>query len=140
MPINIIDEWADFLQEEKIIDIEYRLATRILEKRTIDKKNQEEKLKDLKNKKAQLIRKAEGVKAFFDRETYKINKFKENLEDVKKAIEREFGKGSVEFKKLEEYEHMKFAITKDIETQKEGLTKSLTELDRHIGHEEEKFL
>ena len=56
---DVIEEWADFLEEEGIISVEYKLTTPYLVERDMDLAEVEKKAKDFVDKKEGFIRNAE---------------------------------------------------------------------------------
>ena len=56
---NVIQEWVDFLEEEGVISVEYRLTKPYLVDRKLTKKEVESKAKEFASKKEVFVRKAE---------------------------------------------------------------------------------
>ena len=50
VPENLIEDWAQFLEEEKLVDIEYRLATPYLVEKAMTKEEETQQIKDISNK------------------------------------------------------------------------------------------
>ena len=68
----IVMEWADFLEEEGIIKVEYKFTKPFLVARKLAKKDVEEKAKEFSGKKDVFVRKAEVSLSFLERESEKF--------------------------------------------------------------------
>ena len=75
--MSVIMEWTDFLEEEGIINIEYKFTKPYLVARKIAKKDVQEKAKEFSGKKEVFIRKAEVSLSFINRESNKLKTLKE---------------------------------------------------------------
>src|SRR3989338_5754464 len=65
---TVIQEWVDFLEEEGIISVEYKLTKPFLVERKLTKKEVDEKAKEFSNKKDVFVRKAEVSLSFLKKE------------------------------------------------------------------------
>ncbi|MCH8875134.1 hypothetical protein IH824_20635 [candidate division KSB1 bacterium] len=66
---TIVMEWADFLEEEGIINVEYKFTKPFLVARKIGKKDVQEKAKAFVGKKEGFVRKAEVALGFLEKES-----------------------------------------------------------------------
>src|SRR3989338_6064714 len=58
---NLIEEWAEFLEEEGLINLDYNLTTPYISEKKLTKKDAEGRIKEFSDKKEQFIRKAETM-------------------------------------------------------------------------------
>jgi len=83
---TVVMEWADFLEEEGIISIEYKFTKQFLVPRKLGKKEVQEKAKEFSGKKDVFVRKAEVSLSFLDKEAAKLNSIKEEFDKIKKEL------------------------------------------------------
>ena len=76
---TVIEEWADFLEEEGIISLEHSLTKSYLIERKLTKKEVEVKAKEFSGKKDVFVRKAEVTTSFLEKEA---DKFKDVKNDT----------------------------------------------------------
>ena len=70
----VIQEWVDFLEEEEIISVEYRLTKPYLVERKLTKKEVEKKAKEFSSKKDVFVRKAEVGLNFLEKQAGDLKK------------------------------------------------------------------
>ena len=117
-PENLLEEWAQFLEEEGLIDIEYRLATPYLVEKALTKEEETKKLESITKKRDFFVEKelesieldesnlsVENIKQSFakikEAMQMELDAIREELQEVKEigADERKEDKGSEEMKK-----------------------------------------
>ena len=116
---TVIMEWADFLEEEGIVKIEYKITTPYIVSSKITKKDLQEKAKEFSGKKEGFIRKAEVSISFLNREAGKLNKIKEEFDKIKKDLGFDINSIKKELEDLEKYEKLKIGLDKQIQKQKD---------------------
>ncbi|MBN1646142.1 hypothetical protein JW868_03845 [Candidatus Woesearchaeota archaeon] len=135
----IIQEWAEFLEEEGLISIEYGLSKIFLVQRKLSKKDLEKKGKEYDDKKETFIRKVEtGINAL-DSETESFEKLKDNYLQLKDELGGEMTKIHDEMKELQHYEELKKNIDEDIIKQRNEYQKIIQNINKQIGEEEQKY-
>jgi len=137
--MTIIMEWSNFLEEEGIINIEYKFAKPFLVARKLAKKDILEKMKEFSGKKEGFIRKAEGSLSFLDRESKKLGRLKEEYDKIGKELG--FGIGNIknELEELKKYQELKISLDRQIEDQKESSMEKLNEITNQIINEKRKY-
>jgi len=115
---TVIMEWADFLEEESIISIEYKFTKPFLVSRKLGKKDVQEKIIEFSGKKEVFIRKAEGSLSFLGKEATKLNIIKEEFDKIKKDLGFDISSVKNELLDLEKYEKLKIDLDKQNENQK----------------------
>ncbi|MBI5398067.1 hypothetical protein HZB03_01265 [Candidatus Woesearchaeota archaeon] len=101
---NIIMEWALFLEEEGILNVEYKLTKTFLVSRILTKKEISQKVKDVESKKEVVLRKASMLKSLIERETSGFEKLSKEFIAMQQEVSKEAG---VLEKDLQMYEHLK---------------------------------
>ena len=136
---TVLQEWADFLQEEKVIDIDYKLASTWL----LEKKLTEEDLSKKKNEfdtlKEGFVRKLESSIETINHESDNIKGLKSDFEKIKKEIGTELDKVQNEVKELESYENLKKNIDQEIINQQAQFRNSIRLAHQQLLDEDKKY-
>jgi hypothetical protein len=134
----VIQEWADFLEEEKIISIEYAFSKTFLVERKLSKIEVKEKEKEYSNEKDAFVRKVETGLKNLEQDTTGFENIKNDFENIKKGIGGELEKVRNEVKELEKYEYLKKNLDKEIEQQVAEFHELLDKSHKEVGFEEKK--
>jgi chromosome segregation ATPase len=132
----VIQEWADFLEEEKIISIEYSFNKTFLVERKLSSGEIKEKRKEYSTEKDAFVRKVEGGLRSLDQDALGMEKIKSEFDLLKKEIGSEIDKVRTEVQQLEKYEYLKKNIDKDIEKQVSEFRTLLDQAHREIDKEQ----
>ncbi len=135
----VIDEWADFLEEEKLISIEYKLATTYLVERKLSKKEVVKKAKEFHGSKDAFVRKIETALVSMDRDTAGLEKLKEQFTGLKKEIGSDIDHVRDELRELENYEKLKKNIDRQMYEQQREYKKKTDEIEKELMKERSKF-
>ncbi|MBR9700033.1 hypothetical protein GOV09_06245 [Candidatus Woesearchaeota archaeon] len=136
----VVEEWADFLEEEGIISIEYRFATPYLVERKLTKQEIKSKEKEFHGEKEGFIRKAEVTLALLDREGETFQKFKANFDDLKKELGSDLKNVEGELRELEKFEDLKKGVDKQIIEHEKEFRNKIDVFEKEIEREEQKYL
>ncbi|NQU98672.1 hypothetical protein HQ533_04345 [Candidatus Woesearchaeota archaeon] len=136
---SVVREWAEFLEEEGVISIEYGLSKVTLSERHITKKEAESKVKEYHSKKDAFVRKVETTIQLLENETSEFDKIKGEFEDLKKKIGTEMEDVKHELDELRHYEDLKQNIDNDIRKQKEEYLELVDKARREIEYEEKRY-
>lgn len=135
----VLQEWADFLQEEKVIDIDYKLTSTWL----LEKKLTEEDISKKKNEfdalKEGFVRKLESSIQSINHETDNIKELKVDFDKIKKEIGSELEKVQDEVKELESYENLKKNIDQEIINQQAQFRNSIRLAHQQLLEEDKKY-
>lgn len=137
--IVVVEEWADFLEDEGIISIEYKFTTPYLIERLFTKDELEKKQKEFGGKKEAFVRKAEVALAMLDKESGSFTKIKDQFDDLKKDLGTEVKKVKGDLEDLEKYEELKNNIDKKIEKQQKDFKEQIEQIESQIVREEKKY-
>ena len=83
---EVVEEWADFLEEEGIVSIEHSLTKPYLVERKLTKIEVEKKEKEFTGKKDVFIRKAEVTVNLLGKEAEKLKGVKAEFDKIKKEL------------------------------------------------------
>ncbi|MBD3208888.1 hypothetical protein GF367_00530 [Candidatus Woesearchaeota archaeon] len=135
----LIQEWADFLEQDGLISVEYSLSKVWLVERKLSKSEVQKKTKEYVGVKDSFIRKVETTLKSLEKETAGFEKMKEEFNKLKKDIGGEIDEVKDDFKELEYYENLKNNIDKDIERQKVEYQRLMERSHQEIRNEERRY-
>jgi len=135
----VVQEWADFLEEEGIISVEYKLSKVYLVERKLNKKEVEKKAKEYGTKRDTFVRKAESSLRSIEKNTAYFDNIKTEFEKVKKTIGSDINSVKNELEELKHYESLKNDIDKNIIKQKEEFQKTINNAYDQIKKEEQRY-
>ena len=136
---SIIQEWVNFLEDEGIISVEYRLTKPFLVERKLTKKEVDDKAKDFSSKKDIFVRKAEVSLSFLQQQERELKKIKDEFDKMKSELGIELDAVRDELKDLERFQQLKQEMQRQIEEQKNDSKMKTGELIRQIITEQKKY-
>ncbi len=136
---SLVEEWADFLEEEGLIRIEYRFATPFLIARELSEKEIVKKEQELKSNKKLLLGKAESIVNTLDNKHQEILKLKSDFERLKAFLGKNLDEVQKELREIEEYNNLKREAEKIVEKQRLEYENKLKALRKTIEKEEKKY-
>jgi len=136
---TVVMEWADFLEEEGIINIEYKFTKPFLIARKLVKKDVQEKAKEFSGKKDIFVRKAEISLIFLDKEAEKLKQIKDEFDKIKEELGFDMGSVKNELEELDKYEQLKIGMDKQIENQRTSAMYKIEEMTRRVLRERKKY-
>ena len=136
---TVIEEWADFLEEESVISIEHSLTKRYLVERKLTKKEVESKAKEFEERKDIFIRKAEGTISSLEREAKNIKNVKSEFDKLRKELGFDFSEVKKELDDLHRFGQLKVNLDKKVQERKILARDNINELSQRISKEHEKY-
>lgn len=136
---TVVMEWADFLEEEGIISIEYKFTKPFLIARKLAKKDIQENAKEFSGKRDVFVRKAEVSLSFLKKESEKLKSLKDEFDKIKKELGIDISSVKNELEELKNYEQLKLSLDKKIEEQKTLSMNKLREITQQIVREKKKY-
>ena len=136
---TVVMEWADFLEEEGIIKVEYKFTKPFLIARKLAKKDIQEKAKEFEGKKDVFVRKAEVSLSFLEKESEKLKRLKEGFDGIKKELGIDLNSVKNELEELKNYEQLKLSLDRKVEEQKTQSMSKLREITQQILREKERY-
>lgn len=137
--VPVIEEWAEFLEEEGLLGIEYKLATTYLVVRKLTKKDIEKKEADFQKHKDLFVRKVKTALVNLDQETISLDEIKERFEELKQKMESRASHVKDELEQLEKYDDIKKNIDAEMAKQEELFHQKILELHKVVEREQRRF-
>jgi chromosome segregation ATPase len=136
---SVIEEWSDFLEEEGIISLDYKLAKTYLIERKLSKKEISKKEKEYHSSKEAFIRKVESAITSLEKESEGLEKIRLEFATIKKELGSDIDVVREELEELENYEKLKKSIDQQMIQQQEDFRKRIHELDKELSKERSKY-
>ncbi len=136
---TVVQEWVDFLEDEGIISVEYKLTKPFLVERKLTKKEVDAKAKEFIGKKDVFVRKAEVNLSFLEKQADELRKVKEEFEKLKKDLGLDLGTLKDELNEIERYQQLKEEVQKQAEEQKKEAQLRIVQLAKEIEREQKKY-
>ena len=136
---TVVMEWANFLEEEGIIKVEYKFTKPFLIARKLAKKDAQEKAKEFSGKREVFVRKAEVSLSFLEKESEKLKSLKEEFDRIKKELGIDLNSVKNELEELKNYEQLKLSLDRKVEEQKALSMNKLQEITQQILREKKKY-
>ena len=136
---TVVMEWADFLEEEGVIKVEYKFTKPFLIARKLAKKDVQEKAKEFSGKRDVFVRKAEVSLSFLEKESEKLKSLKDEFDKIKKELGIDLGSVKNELEELKNYEQLKLSLDRKVEEQKALSMNKLQEITQQILREKERY-
>ena len=134
-----VEEWAEFLEEEGIINIEYKLATPYMSERKLTQKEIKKKETEFHGKKDMFISKAESMLSSLDKEATGLRKVKGEFDKLKKELGFEVDTVKEELAELEKYEQLKREIDAEALEQRKETEMKFRDMNEQILREQKKY-
>lgn len=136
---TVVEEWADFLEEEGVVAVEYKLTTPYLSMKELTKKEHEEKVKEFHDKKDILIRKAEVMVGTLDKQAIEFQKLKEEFDKLKDELGNKIHPVKSELKALEDYQAIKQKLDSELLLQKKETFTRFQQMQKEIMKEQRRY-
>ncbi|MBI2652981.1 hypothetical protein HYX00_05945 [Candidatus Woesearchaeota archaeon] len=136
---TVVQEWVDFLEDEGIISVEYKLTKPYLVDRKLTKKEVETKAKEFESKKDVFVRKAEVSLSFIEKQAEELKKVKNEFDKLKQELGLELDTVRGDLKELERYQQLKEELKKQVEEQKNEAKLKIEELTKQVLREQKKY-
>ena len=136
---TVIQEWVDFLEEEGIISVEYKLTKPFLVERKLTRKEVDAKSKEFAGKKDVFVRKAEVSLNFLAKQADELKKAKSEFDRLKHELGFELDTVREDLKELERYQQLKEELQKQVEEQKNDAKLKIGELTQQVQKEQKKY-
>ena len=135
----VIQEWVDFLEEEGIISVEYKLTKPYLVERKLTQKEVEEKGKEFASKKEVFVRKAEISLSFLENQAEELKKAKVEFDKLKNELGLNIDTVKEDLKELERYHQLKEEIDKEVQEQKNEVKTKIEEMTKEVLREQQRY-
>jgi len=136
---TVVQEWADFLDEEGLIGVEYTLSKTYLVEKKLSKGDVQKKAKAYEQKKEAFVRKVDTTLQKLQLDTAGFEEIKKAYNQLKNDIGDEIDEVKQELDELKHYERLKQSIDQDIIQQKLDYEKMVDELHRKLYAEQRRY-
>ena len=136
---TVIQEWVDFLEDEGIISVEYKLTKPYLVERKLSRKEVESKAKEFASKKDVFVRKAEVSLNFLEKQAAELQKVKGEFDRLKGELGFDLDTVREDLKDLEKYQHLREELQMQVTEQKNEAKAKISELTQQVLREQKKY-
>ena len=137
---TVVQEWVDFLEEEGLISVEYKLTKPYLVERKLTKKEVETKEKEFSSKKDVFVRKAEVTLSYLEKQADELKKVKGEFDKLKNELGLDLDTVKNELSDLEQYQQMKEELRMQVEEQRNEAALKIQELTKQVVNEQKRYL
>lgn len=135
----VVQEWAEFLEEEHLLGIEYSLSKTYLVEKKLTKGEVKKKVKEYAQKKEAFVRKVDTALKQLEKDTAGFEDIKRAYNGLKDDIGDEIDQVKQELDELKHYESLKQSIDQDIIQQKVDYQKMVDDVHRKLYAEEKRY-
>ncbi|MBR9692203.1 winged helix-turn-helix transcriptional regulator [Candidatus Woesearchaeota archaeon] len=139
VPVSTVSEWASFLEEEGIINIEYKFTTPFL----VKKKLSDEQIRDLKSKvkeeKDIFDRKSDSTLSYLNKLEEEVESLEELFEDLGNNFKSRLSDAGKELKELRKAEEEKQSLNKEILESKQKFIKQVADVNKQLAKEQSDY-
>ncbi|MBN2881099.1 hypothetical protein JXM83_03525 [Candidatus Woesearchaeota archaeon] len=135
----VVLEWAEMLDEENLVNIEYGLVDSTISLKTLSNKDVVGKKREFLNQKDAFVRKIDTALATLDTENDGLKKLHEEFHTIKKEISDDLDKVKTKISKLENYHKLKHEIDKEMVSQQSQFENFLNDTNNRIEDERSKY-
>ena len=139
LPVTVINEWADFLNEEKIIKIEYGIRNQILVLNETSEKDIKIQKEEVQKSKETLLRKILTISNIMGKRRNEFSALKEEFEKVKNDIEKSTSSLSKEIDAVKSLDEKKSRIKAEFASSSSAYEKKINELLEKMQEEEKEY-
>lgn len=136
---SVIMEWAEFLEEEGIISIEYTLTQPFLVERKLTKEQVKEKAKEFESKRDVFVSKAETSLTFLNEQIEYLKKVKEEFDGLNKKFSEEMNVIRKDIEEIEKYEQLRNKINDELAQQKKDSREKMGRKVQQLESEQKKL-
>ncbi len=136
---TVVKEWADFLEEEGIIGIQFSLSKTFLVEKRLSGSEVKKKASEYENKREAFVRRVDSALKQLEDETAGFESIKKQYDAVKDQIGDEIEAVKEEMDQLRHYEQLKKSMDHDILKQKIEYQKSIEEIRERLHQEEKRY-
>jgi chromosome segregation ATPase len=137
--VPVVQEWADFLEEEGLCSVEDKLRQTFLVEKKLSKPEVEKKVKEYSSKKDAFVRKVETALSSLQKESEGLVAIKQEFEKLKDVIGGDIDQVREELSELKHYEELKKNIDKEILQQRLNYQGMLEGIHKKVAEERKKY-
>lgn len=135
----VVQEWAEFLEEEGIVSLEYSLSKTFIVEKRLSKGEVKKKEKEYEGRREAFVRRVDAALKQLEDETAGFESIKKHYDSMKQNIGDEIDAVKAEMEQLSHYENLKKSIDSDILKQKVEYQKTLDDVRSRLLSEERRY-
>jgi len=135
MDKDVLQEWAEFLEQEQLISMDYKFSKVWLEEKHITQKDVAKVAKEIISEKEAFERKIDAVVHSIKNDTSGFEMVKAEFEKIHERIKKEIENVKAESEELRRYEELKKNIDKEIEEQKKHFQEDIKKFHEEIDED-----
>jgi chromosome segregation ATPase len=137
---QVIQEWAEFLEKEGLITIEYSLSKIFLCEKKLSRREISEVAKEISSEKDAFLRKIDTALKTLQKDTSGFEEIKDQFVKIQHDVKDKINIVERELADLEKYTNFKQNIDKEIAKQKAEYDKALNEIIKNIQKTKSEYL
>lgn len=139
VPASTVSEWASFLEEEGMINIEYKFTTPFLVKKGLTAEEAKEIDEQTADERDIFERKSESMLSYLNKLDQEVDSLKEIFEDLGKHFNSRFSDTKKEFKDLEKAKEQKKKVDKEILEEKKKFVRDVDDVEKKLLKEQSNY-
>ncbi len=139
VPASTVSEWASFLEEEGVINIEYKFTTPFLVKKKLSTEQIEQLKGKVKEEKDLFDRKSNSTLTYLNKLEDEVDTLKEIFDDLGKNFKSKLSTAKKEFKELKKAEKEKEKLNDEIIDSKQKFMKQVEDINKHLLKEQKSY-
>jgi len=136
VPVPIVSEWAAFLEEEGVINIEYKFTTPFLVKKQLTSEQIAEIRGRIYEEKDLFDRKSSSMLTYLNKLEKEVDSLKEIFEELGNNFKSKLSETRKEFNELKKAEEEKEKLNKEMVESKQRFIKQISDLNKQLLKEE----
>ncbi|MGM5481756.1 MAG: hypothetical protein ACQESE_05105 [Nanobdellota archaeon] len=136
---EVIEEWAELLEQENIVSLNYKFSTMYIEAKEQTKDDVVRAAKEVYSERDALKRKVDAAIRSIDKDTSGFEEVRKEFDIVQKHIKDELEKVRKETEELDHYDSLKQNLGKQLQEQKDLFKKFRKEYDDQIKEFQRKY-
>lgn len=135
----VVQEWAEFLEEEGIVGLQYSLSKTFIVEKRLSKGDVEHKDKEYENRREAFVRKVDSALKRLSDESAGFESIKKEYDGVKDHIGDRIDAVKEEIEQLRHYEELKRSIDQDVLKQRVEYQKNIDNIHTRLTAEEKRY-
>jgi len=136
---NVVQEWAEFLEEEGIVTIDYSLSKAWISERKISAEDVVKNAKEVYSEREALARKIDVAITSLDQETVGFEQVHKEFINIQSHIKNEIDTVKTQLSELERYDKLKQDLDKNVANQRAAYDKVLKEAGDRLHIQSDKY-
>jgi len=137
--VNTIEEWAHFLAEEKVIDVEYNIRNPVLIRLQLSPEQKQRMRHDFEQERTIFHNKLKSMTSYFDQLDSQIKKVDKIVDDLDDHLEHQIDDIKGELTVLHTLDTQKITLHEQLLESKQKIQVKLDEIDKHLAQERVKY-